>query len=66
MCASDKERIAVLETAVTQARQIERLAGVRFKAGLVMINDVLWTKADRLEAEIALRREKSKAAAGAK
>jgi hypothetical protein len=63
LCDSDKERIAVLEKIVDQAKAHEKNAVQRYKAGNAPASDVLMATADRLEAEIALERAKSKVAA---
>src|SRR5262249_35800520 len=51
MCASDKERVAVLEKLVVQARKHEDEAKARFKAGLDVADVPLMAKADRLQVE---------------
>ncbi|MBI3821310.1 MAG: hypothetical protein HY289_01375 [Planctomycetes bacterium] len=56
---SDKDRIAVLEKIVAQAKGNEQSALQRYKAGAVTQSDALMAAAARLEAEIALERVKS-------
>ena len=63
MCDSDKARIAVLEKTVVLAKEFEKTARARFETGNATQSDVLLGRAARLEAEIALERAKSKAAA---
>ena len=60
MCTSGKERIAVLEEILTLAKQHEQSAQTRFKAGQAPATDALLARVVRLEAEIAIEREKSK------
>ncbi|MCI0456146.1 MAG: efflux RND transporter periplasmic adaptor subunit [Gemmataceae bacterium] len=60
LCDSDKERIAVLERIVAQAKEYEKRADQRYKSGAVSISDALMAVAGRLEAEIALERAKAK------
>jgi hypothetical protein len=60
LCGSDKERITVLEEAVTLAKNYESHAAARYKSGLVTHSDVLLAAVARLEAEIALEKTKSK------
>jgi outer membrane protein TolC len=61
LCESDKQRIAGLEKSVTLAKECEKMADARFKAGQALPTEVLMAKAGRLEAEIALERVKAKA-----
>jgi hypothetical protein len=63
VCESDKERIALLEEAVGLARNYEKNAVQRYKAGVAPQSDVLTATAARLESEIALERAKAKAGA---
>jgi outer membrane protein TolC len=58
MCASDKERIKVLEEFVAQAKAYEKTAVQRYKSGVGSQSDTLMATAARLEAEIALERVK--------
>jgi hypothetical protein len=61
-CASDKERVAVLQKFVAQAKQLEDHAGQLSKTGQAPTRTALKAKADRLQAEIALRRATANAA----
>jgi outer membrane protein TolC len=63
MCESEKERITLLEEAVAQAKNYEKHAEQRYKAGVAPQSDALTATAARLEAEIALERAKSRAGA---
>jgi outer membrane protein TolC len=63
LCESNKERIEVLKKIVAQAKEHEQNAIQRYKAGQASSSDTLMATADRLEAEIALERVKSKAPA---
>jgi hypothetical protein len=63
LCSSDKERIAVLEKIVAEAKGYETNAVERYKSGAAPSSDALMATASRLEAEIALERAKSKVAA---
>jgi hypothetical protein len=63
LCDSDRERIAVLEKLVAQAKANEQHATERYKSGAAPASDALMAAAGRLEAEIALEQAKSKAAA---
>lgn len=60
LCDSDKERIAVLEKLVALAKGQEEREMELVKAGSVPGTALLRAKANRLEAEIALERAKSK------
>jgi hypothetical protein len=60
-CDSDKERIAVLEKFVVEAKKQEEHAGQLSKTGQAPTRMVLKAKADRLQAEIALEQAKAKA-----
>jgi outer membrane protein TolC len=60
-CESDKERIKVLEKIVALTKESEKNAVQRYKTGNAPQSDVLTATAGRLEAEIALKRAKSKA-----
>lgn len=60
-CNSDKDRIAVLEKWVAEAKKMEEHAGQLSKTGQVPIATALKAKADRLQAEIALEQAKAKA-----
>jgi hypothetical protein len=60
LCDSDKERITVLEEAVALAKESEKNATQRYKAGTASQSDALMATAARLEAEIALERAKGK------
>jgi outer membrane protein TolC len=62
LCESDKERIALLEKMVTLAKEQEESASQLYRTGAVPHSDVLMAAADRLDAEIALERARSKAA----
>jgi hypothetical protein len=62
-CASDKERLTLLENVVTEARKLEELAQAQSKAGQLPANRWLAVKADRLQAEITLERARAKPAA---
>lgn len=60
MCQSHKERITMLEQMVALTKGSEKTAHARYKAGAVAQSDALMATAVRLEAEIALKREKAK------
>jgi len=60
MCATDKERVALLEKMVTEAKGYETVAAQRAATGLVPAASGLRAKVNRLEAEIALERMKNK------
>ena len=60
LCESGKERLAILEKIVAQAKESEKTAEQRYKTGNAPRSDVLTATAARLEAEIALERAKSK------
>jgi len=62
LCASDKERITVLEKALAQAKEFQGVAEARLKTGMTLNTEVLMAKAARLDVEIALERLRSKAA----
>lgn len=66
LCDTDKERVTVLEKVVAQAREFEKAATQRAKAGLATTSDALMAKAGRLEAEIALERARAKVSAKTK
>jgi len=63
LCTTDKERLAVLEAAVTIAKEHEKWAETQYKAGQAKQASVLNAKASRLEAEIAQERAKAKMSA---
>jgi hypothetical protein len=54
------ERVALREKAVAIAKEIEKILKTRHDAGTVPIYEYLEAKAARLEAEIALERERAK------
>jgi hypothetical protein len=62
-CTTDKERIAVLEKVVADAKKWEGFAEESVKAGVVPARTALKARADRLQAEIALERLRNKPAA---
>jgi hypothetical protein len=64
-CDSDKARIAVLEKAVAEARNLEDIMTRFTKAGQAPVRHALRARADRLQAEIALERAKARPAGGA-
>ena len=60
MCSTDKERVALLEKMVTEAKGYETIATQHALRGTVPAASGLRVKVNRLEAEIALERMKSK------
>jgi hypothetical protein len=63
LCNTDKERLAVLEKMLEEARGFEKVVAQRVDAGKAPASSVFKAKADRLQIEIALERVKGKAAA---
>jgi RNA polymerase sigma factor (sigma-70 family) len=63
LCESDKERVAVHEKMVAVARECERMIEQQYRAAMATHTDLLKAKASRLEAEIALERARTQAAA---
>ena len=59
LCASAKERIAILQKGVELAKQQEEVAMQRSRAGVAPAYVPLKAKVNRLEAEIALERAKA-------
>ena len=57
---STKDRIAVLEKFVAEAKKLEEQAEKLFKAGVASSRAALKARADRLQAELDLQREKAK------
>jgi RNA polymerase sigma factor (sigma-70 family) len=66
LCATDQERIKVLEDRVAFAKDIENVVEAIVQAGKIQSFESLKARAYRLEAEIALERAKVKAAAAPK
>jgi multidrug resistance efflux pump len=64
-CGTEKQRIAVLEKVVAQAKDLEKHAAALYKAGVIPMRTVLEAKADRLQVEIALERAKGRVSAPA-
>jgi hypothetical protein len=64
LCDTDKERLAVLEKMLEEARGFEKDAAKLVDVGKAPANSVFKAKADRLQIEIALERLKGKAAPG--
>ena len=62
LCKTDKERIKVLEDAVAFASKLEKITTAGVEAGITMQVDLSLARADRLEAEIVLEREKARIA----
>ena len=60
LCDSDKDRVAVLEKHLTAAKDAEKMAEQRTKAGQMAPGSGLAVTADRLKIEIALARAKEK------
>ncbi len=60
LCETDKARVAVLEKLVAEARNSEAIAQADHKAARASFADTLKATADRLEAEIALERARSR------
>ena len=60
LCETDKERAAVREKMLAEARDYERTVEEVRNAARASYADVLKAKADRLEVEIALERAKAK------
>src|SRR5262245_2379906 len=54
LCGTDAERVKVLEKVVAESKRLEAEAAQKVRDGVVPANATLWTKARRLEAEIAL------------
>jgi hypothetical protein len=61
-CESDKDRIAVLEKIVAQAKAAEQIADQRSKTGASQPWEALKARADRLQAEIDLAKAETKVA----
>ncbi len=59
--ASEGERLKALEAHVARAKEMEAIAKARFDTGSVNIMDYMDLKLHRIEAEIALEKEKTKA-----
>ena len=68
LCASDKERVEVLERAVALEKQLEDLIAQQYRAGVGPGSpaEVLRVKARRLQVEIDLEKAKARLAAPAK
>jgi hypothetical protein len=64
-CDSDKDRVAVLEKVVAEAKKLEDRVAQLHKAGQAPFGATLKAKADRLQAEIALERARTKEVGGA-
>jgi hypothetical protein len=62
LCETPKERVAVLEKNLDATKVLEDHVAQLVKAGAVPTAELLRAKANRLEAEIALEREKAKVA----
>lgn len=62
LCQMDKERLGLLEKAVSLAMELEKNARQRFQTRLATRAAVLAATVGRLEAEITLEREKAKEA----
>jgi hypothetical protein len=60
LCEMNKERIAVLEKALAEAKDLENLAEDWNKKGFLALRDALKPKAARLRVEITLERAKAK------
>ena len=60
LCDTDKERVAVLEKMLAEAKEYEKSAEQLHKGGSIPFTAALKAKADRLEVEIALERAKGK------
>ena len=60
LCETDKERVAILEKMLAEARTYEMTVEEGRKAAEVSYADALTAKADRLEVEITLERLKIK------
>lgn len=60
MCSTDKDRVALLEKMVTEAKGYETIAAQHALRGVAPTANSLRVKVNRLEAEIALERTKSK------
>src|SRR5262249_10106033 len=65
LCTTDKERIAVIEKAVAEAKKWEDIVAQVVKAGQVPATAGLKAKADRLQVEIALEGLRARAGAQA-
>jgi outer membrane protein TolC len=62
LCTSDKERVAVLEKFLPEAKKYEAMAEALFKAGQGTQTSMLKARAERLRVEIDLERAKAKSA----
>src|SRR5262245_47733372 len=59
-CETDRERVAVLEKLLADAKEYERRAAAQAKAGAVPAGGALKAKVTRLDVEIALERARGK------
>lgn len=59
-CSTDKERAAVLEKMLAEAKDNEKQAESAYKAGQAPVRAALQAKVDRLEVEIVLERLQAK------
>jgi len=60
LCSTDKERIAIIEKMVSEAKNNEVIAAQQVARGAVPSSTALRAKANRLETEIGLERLKNK------
>jgi hypothetical protein len=60
LCGTDKERIALLEKMISEAKNYETLAAQQVGRGIDFASSVPKAKVNRLEVEIALERLKNK------
>lgn len=60
LCGTDKERTALLEKMISEAKNYETLAAQQVGRGIDFASSVPKAKANRLEVEIALERLKNK------
>lgn len=61
LCETAEARLAVLQEMLAQAKACEELAAVKFSAARAAAAERFWAKADRLEIEIAIERERARA-----
>jgi hypothetical protein len=62
LCVSDKDRVAVLEKQLAEAKLLEKNADQLARTGQLSTSSNMLAKADRLQVEIALARAKAKMA----
>jgi hypothetical protein len=60
LCETAKERVAVLEKGVETAKELEKLVASHVESGALPKGNLQSARVERLDAEIALEREKAK------